>query len=84
MVCGDQARRSMHGKIIWVDNEKGYGFIAPGDGGGDIFVRLNAAQTRELGPVQGGEPVTFDVVDGPKGPLATNLVRGLTRGREDG
>lgn len=84
MVRGDQARRSMHGTISWFNNEKAYGFIEPGDGGGDFFVRLDPMQMGELGPFRRGDPVTFDVVEGPKGPLATNLVRGLAPGREGG
>lgn len=65
------------GTVSWFDDVKGFGFIAPDSGGGDVFVHVNA-----LGPgltgLSEGARVTFDVVDGEKGPNARDvrLVRG--------
>ncbi|GAB6939632.1 cold-shock protein [Isoptericola variabilis] len=65
------------GTVSWFDDVKGFGFIAPDAGGGDVFVHVNA-----LGPgltgLSEGARVTFDVVDGDKGPNARDvrLVRG--------
>jgi len=70
------------GTVSWFDDTKGFGFIAPDAGGGDVFVHANA-----LGPglssLAEGERVTFDVVEGDKGPNARDvrLVRGAGRGR---
>lgn len=65
------------GTVSWFDDTKGFGFIAPDSGGGDLFVHVNA-----LGPgltsLSEGARVTYDVVDGDKGPNARDvrLVRG--------
>ena len=65
------------GTVSWYDDTKGFGFVAPDLGGEDVFVHVRA-----LGPglteLSEGARVTFDVVDGDKGPNARNvrLVRG--------
>jgi cold shock protein len=61
------------GIVKWFDNEKGYGFISAQEGN-DVFVHQSAI--KEQGPkkdLHEGEEVQFDVVDGPKGPQASNL-----------
>ncbi|MBO0609858.1 cold-shock protein [Myceligenerans salitolerans] len=65
------------GTVSWYDDTKGFGFVAPDSGGEDIFVHVRA-----LGPgltgLSEGERVTYDVVEGDRGPNARNvqLVRG--------
>jgi CspA family cold shock protein len=65
------------GTVSWYDDTKGFGFVAPDSGGEDVFVHVSA-----LGPglteLSEGARVTYDVVDGDKGPNARNvqLVRG--------
>ncbi|MFH5831743.1 cold-shock protein [Halalkalibaculum sp. DA3122] len=65
---------SQQGKIKFFDTQKGFGFIAPDEGGKDIFVHRNNVEN--LGFDQGfedGEAVEFDVEDTPKGKSATNV-----------
>ena len=67
------------GTVKWFSKQKGYGFIVPdGDGEGqdDVFVHIKDAPacgscgTRTL---KGGQVVTFDIVEGEKGPQAANV-----------
>jgi CspA family cold shock protein len=55
--------------------EKGFGFIEQADGGPDVFVHFSAIQSQGYHELNEGEPVTFEVEQGPKGPQATNVVR---------
>lgn len=62
------------GKIKFFDSKKGFGFIAPDDGGKDIFVHRNNIEN--LGYNEGledGEAVEFEVEETPKGLSATNV-----------
>jgi cold shock protein len=70
-----QATPTQTGIVKWFNESKGYGFIAPDDGGKDLF-----AHFREI---QGGDGyktlaenarVQFNVTQGPKGPQASNIV----------
>ena len=60
------------GKVKWFNNAKGYGFIER-DGGSDVFVHFSAVQGNGFGPLEEGQAVEFEIVDGPKGPQAGNL-----------
>lgn len=62
------------GKVKWFDAKKGYGFIEK-DGGGDVFVHFSAIKA-DAGykTLAEGAVVEFEVVDGKKGPQATNVV----------
>ncbi|GAA1728894.1 cold shock domain-containing protein [Isoptericola hypogeus] len=72
------------GTVSWYDDVKGFGFIAPDAGGEDVFVHVKALGGG-LTELAEGARVTYDVVDGDKGPNARNvrLVRGSggARGR---
>ncbi|MGW8564983.1 cold-shock protein [Isoptericola sp. NPDC055881] len=65
------------GTVSWYDDVKGFGFIAPDAGGDDVFVHVRALG-HGLSELAEGARVTFDVVEGDKGPNARNvqLVRG--------
>lgn len=66
-----------NGTVKWFNNSKGYGFIAPADGGKDLFVHYSAIQDAGEGyrSLNEGDSVEFNVEDGQKGPQATNVVR---------
>lgn len=62
------------GKVKWFNEKKGYGFIEQEDGG-DVFVHFSAVQDDGFKTLTEGQPVEFDVVDGKKGPQASNVVK---------
>ena len=66
----------MRGSVVWFSPGKNYGFLAPADGAGDIFVRLGPAEAAELGPLAPGDPVSFTVIETDRGPEARALSRG--------
>jgi len=55
--------------------EKGFGFIAREGEAKDLFFHSNELKGVEFGDLKVGDAVTFDVVEGPKGPSATNVAR---------
>lgn len=62
------------GKVKFFDTQKGFGFIAPDDGGKDVFVHRNNVEN--LGYNQGledGESVEFEIEETPKGLSAINV-----------
>jgi CspA family cold shock protein len=63
----------MLGKVKWFSAEKGYGFIES-DEGGDVFVHFSAIQTDGFKTLEEGQKVEFEVVEGNRGPQASNVV----------
>lgn len=63
-----------NGTVKWFNEAKGFGFIAPEDGGKDVFVHFSAIQADGFKVLAEGQSVTFSQEDGPKGPQATNVV----------
>ena len=64
----------MLGKVKWFSAEKGYGFIEREDGS-DVFVHFSAIQDAGFKSLSEGQNVTFDIVDGNRGPQAANVVK---------
>ena len=62
------------GNVKWFNNAKGYGFIAPQDGGADVFVHYSAIQSDGFRTLNEGQSVTYEVENGPKGLQAVNVV----------
>jgi cold shock protein len=62
----------MQGKVKWFNNEKGYGFLER-EGGEDVFVHFSAITGEGFKSLNEGEEVTFDIVEGNRGPQAANV-----------
>lgn len=62
------------GTVKWFNATKGFGFIEQ-DNGNDVFVHFSAIKTDGFKSLDEGSRVQFDVVDGPKGPSADNVVQ---------
>ncbi|MEE9914100.1 MAG: cold-shock protein [Deltaproteobacteria bacterium] len=60
------------GKVKWFNESKGFGFIEKNDGG-DVFVHFSAIQATGFKTLAEGQAVSFDVVQGAKGPAAENV-----------
>ena len=61
------------GTVKWFNESKGFGFIAPSDGGKDVFVHFSAIQGSGFKTLAEGQAVEFEVEDGPNGPQASNV-----------
>jgi CspA family cold shock protein len=57
----------------WFNDAKGFGFIEPDDGGGDVFAHFSAVQMEGFRTLRQGGRVTFELVQGPKGNSAVNI-----------
>ena len=62
------------GTVKWFNDTKGFGFIAQ-DGGPDVFVHFSSIQSEGFKSLAEGDRVTFEVVQGQKGPQASNVVK---------
>jgi CspA family cold shock protein len=62
------------GTVKWFNDAKGFGFIEQ-DGGQDVFVHHTAIQAEGFKSLSEGERVSFEVVDGQKGPAAKDVVK---------
>jgi CspA family cold shock protein len=63
------------GKVKWFNESKGYGFIEPDGGGRDVFVHYSAIQGEGYKTLSEGQPVEFEVIQGEKGPQASNVLK---------
>lgn len=62
------------GTVKWFNATKGYGFISTEDGE-DVFVHYSAIETDGFKTLDEGQQVEFEIVEGEKGPQATNVVK---------
>ncbi len=62
------------GKVKWFNSEKGYGFIESNDGE-DVFVHYSAIEMDGYKTLEEGMEVQFEVIEGAKGPQASNVTR---------
>lgn len=63
------------GKVKWFNESKGYGFIEPDGGGRDVFVHFSAIQGDGYKSLTEGQVVEFEIVQGEKGPQASNVMK---------
>lgn len=64
----------VEGTVKWFNDAKGFGFIEQ-DGGKDVFVHHTAIQAQGFKSLDENARVRFEIVDGPKGPAAANVVQ---------
>ena len=64
----------MKGTVKWFNNQKGYGFISDEEGK-DVFVHYSGLNMEGFKSLDEGAEVEFDVVNGAKGPQATNVTK---------
>ena len=62
------------GTVKWFNDAKGFGFITPDGGGEDVFAHFSSIQSSGFRSLKEGQKVEFDVVQGPKGKQASNIV----------
>ncbi|KZZ82548.1 MULTISPECIES: cold-shock protein CspD [Bacillaceae] len=63
-----------NGKVKWFNNEKGFGFIEV-EGGEDVFVHFTAIQGDGFKSLEEGQEVSFEIVEGNRGPQASNVTK---------
>jgi CspA family cold shock protein len=69
-----EGERSMaQGTVKWFNAEKGFGFIAPDDGGADVFVHFSAINADGYRSLDENQRVEFEITQGQKGPQAEGV-----------
>lgn len=63
------------GTVKWFNATKGYGFIAPDDGGKDVFLHISALERAGLRSVQEGQKLTFELARGRDGRTSAENIR---------
>ena len=63
------------GTVKWFNDQKGYGFIAPDDGGKDVFVHHTAIQEQGFRSLAEGQKVNFEIQQDAKGARAVNVTK---------
>jgi CspA family cold shock protein len=61
------------GTVKWFNDAKGFGFIQPDGGGPDAFAHFSAIAMEGFKSLKEGSRVSFELSDGPKGPMAINI-----------
>jgi len=62
------------GKVKWFNDAKGFGFITPDNGNEDVFAHFSAININGFKTLKENQAVTFDLIEGPKGKQASNIV----------
>ncbi len=64
---------STTGTVKWFNAEKGFGFIAPDDGGADVFAHYTAIAMSGYKSLEENQRVEYETTQGPKGPQAAEI-----------
>ncbi|MGW6108924.1 cold shock-like protein CspB, partial [Bacillus subtilis] len=64
----------LEGKVKWFNSEKGFGFIEV-EGQDDVFVHFSAIQGEGFKTLEEGQAVSFEIVEGNRGPQAANVTK---------
>lgn len=64
------------GTVKWFDDAKGFGFITPDGGGDDLFAHYSAIKVDGFKSLNENQRVSYDIVMGPKGRQAANIIPG--------
>ena len=62
-----------NGTVKWFNDQKGYGFVTPDEGGEDLFVHHTSIEAQGFRTLQEGQAVSFEITQGQKGLQATNV-----------
>ena len=62
------------GTVKWFNDAKGFGFIEPSGGGDDVFAHFSAIRMEGFRTLKQGAQVRYEVIQGPKGQLAQDIV----------
>ena len=65
----------MQGTVKWFNSSKGYGFITSNEVQDDVFVHYTAIEGEGYKTLNEGDEVSFEIVQGKKGPTATNVIK---------
>ncbi len=61
------------GTVKWFSSEKGFGFIAPDEGGSDVFVHYSEIEGSGFRTLEENQNVVFEITQGTKGPQASGV-----------
>ena len=62
------------GTVKWFNNQKGYGFITPSEGGSDLFVHMSSIMMEGYKTLSDNQKVSYQVGDSDRDPVATNVM----------
>ena len=62
-----------NGTVKWFNAQKGFGFITNSDNGEDVFVHFSGIASDGYKSLDEGQEVVFDIIEGNRGPQATNV-----------
>ena len=62
------------GTVKWFNSEKGFGYITV-EGGNDVFAHFSAIQGEGFKTLEEGQKVSFEIMEGDRGPQAANIVK---------